>query len=397
MARKFFTDLKTSLILVFLATLALMTLFEVSKQILIPNITVWGSHLITILFTSALAIIVSFFTFQSIHEAHLTASNELKTRIATEKELKTAFELLTAKDEELRIRYTGLENSQHALSEAKSGTTMWSRTRLNLSPGSYLTARMFLSMKPIAGISTSSGRTSSGIASIRIHPEDREMVARHFSSLTPQHPVEEIDERIIMPDGSTHWQRWSNRAIFNRNGTVIEYQSVGRDITDAKQVEKALSISNKKLKLLSGITRHDINNQLTMLMGYLQILEMKRSDPAFTEYFQKARNVADRISTMIQFTEEYESIGVNAAIWLNCRTVVDTAAKQIPLGKILVRNDLPIGAEVFADPLIVRVFYNMMDNAVHYGGKITTIRFFVEERDGNPVVICEDDGDGVDS
>jgi signal transduction histidine kinase len=36
-----------------------------------------------------------------------------------------------------------------------------------------------------------------------------------------------------------------------------------------------------------------------------------------------------------------------------------------------------------------------MDNAVRHGGKITTIRFYPEESDGNYCVICDDDGEGV--
>jgi hypothetical protein len=35
-----------------------------------------------------------------------------------------------------------------------------------------------------------------------------------------------------------------------------------------------------KLNLLYGITRHDINNQLLVLMGYISILEQKQNDPA---------------------------------------------------------------------------------------------------------------------
>ncbi|MCX6701224.1 MAG: sensor histidine kinase [Methanomicrobiales archaeon] len=50
---------------------------------------------------------------------------------------------------------------------------------------------------------------------------------------------------------------------------------------------------------------------------------------------------------------------------------------------------------MFADQLVVKVFYNLMDNAVRYGGKITTIRFFVEECDGDHLIVCEDDGGGV--
>ena len=242
-----------------------------------------------------------------------------------------------------------------------------------------------------------------------IHPEDRENVAGHIASITPEHPVMDIDQRIIMPDGSTRWQRWSDRAIFDPNGRVIEYQSVGRDITEQKELEKemdyreqelrqfstSLAAANKKLTLLSGITRHDISNQLTVLRGFLRILEKKQPDTSFSEHFQNINTAAQRISSMIQFTKEYEAIGVYASAWQDVRTLVDTAAKVAPLGQVMVKNDLPAGTEVFAGPMIVKVFYNLMDNAVRYGGKITTIRFSVEERDEDLVIVCEDDGDGV--
>ena len=242
-----------------------------------------------------------------------------------------------------------------------------------------------------------------------IHPEDRAIVARHIASLTPGHPHESIDQRIIMPDGSTRWQRWSDRAIFDQNGKVVEYQSVGRDITEHKELENereyytqelrqlsaSLTAANRKLLLLSGITRHDINNQLTIMRGYISVLEEHQSDPALSEYFQKVNAAAQQISAMIQFTREYEAIGVKAVTWQDCCTLVDTAAKEAPLGQVMVKNDLPAGAEVFADPLIVRVFYNLVDNATRYGGKITTVRFSALESGDDHVIVCEDDGGGV--
>ena len=69
-----------------------------------------------------------------------------------------------------------------------------------------------------------------------------------------------------------------------------------------------------------------------------------------------------------------------------CRTLVDTAAKEVPLGKVVVKNDLPAGTEMFADPLIVKVFYNLIDNAVRYGRKITTIRFSVLKRNDDTIL-----------
>ena len=98
---------------------------------------------------------------------------------------------------------------------------------------------------------------------------------------------------------------------------------------------------------------------------------------------------------MVQFTKTYDAIGETAPVWQDTRTLVDTAAKEVSLGKVQIKNDLPSGTELFADPLIVKVIYNLMDNAVRYGGKITTIRFSVEERDGAHVVVCEDDGEGI--
>jgi len=167
------------------------------------------------------------------------------------------------------------------------------------------------------------------------------------------------------------------------------------NISDIRQVEDALLLSNKKLNLLSSITRHDINNQLMALQSYLTLLEKKHPDPSHTEFFRKAAVAGQRISAMIQFSKEYEQIGVKAPVWQDYRTGADTAAGQVSLGKVLVKNDLPSGEEVFADPLIVKVFYNLMDNAVRYGGKITTIRFSADERDGDRIIVCEDDGDGI--
>jgi PAS domain S-box-containing protein len=242
-----------------------------------------------------------------------------------------------------------------------------------------------------------------------LHPEDREIVERHIASITSEHPVMDIDQRIIMPDGSIRWQRWSDRAIFDQNGRVMEYQSVGRDITEQKtlevemkyheqaliQLSSSLSVVNKKLNLLTSITRHDINNQLTILQGYLEILQNVQLDPLQNEYFRKVTIAAERIAAMIRFTKEYEAIGVNAPVWQDIQTLVDTAKMEALVGQILVKNDLPADTEVFADSLIVKVFYNLMDNAVRYGGKITTIRFPIEESRDYHLIVCEDDGDGV--
>jgi PAS domain S-box-containing protein len=178
------------------------------------------------------------------------------------------------------------------------------------------------------------------------------------------------------------------------NGKEVIVSSA-RDITGRRMTEEALRQANKKLNLLSGITRHDINNQLSVLRSYFTILEEDQPDIRNTEYFPRIESAAQRISAMIRFTKEYEQIGVNAPVWQDARSIIDAAAKEAPAGPVMIINDIPAGTDVFADPLIVRVFYNLVDNAVRYGGKITTIRFSLEKRDGETVVVCDDDGDGI--
>ena len=196
-------------------------------------------------------------------------------------------------------------------------------------------------------------------------------------------------------------QRRSDGAVLDIH-SVAEYDpgrnvvfGVIHDITRQKQAEKELHLSNNKLKLLFSITRHDINNQLSLLMGYLALLQKEQLDTPSNRYFRKIMTAAERITEMVQFTKTYEEIGVNAPVWHDCRTLVDMAKKQNPLGKVVVQNNIPAGMEVLADPLIIKVFYNLIDNAIRHGGKITTIRFSIQESGDEHPIICEDDGDGV--
>ncbi|MEI6842044.1 MAG: PAS domain S-box protein [Methanomicrobiales archaeon] len=194
-------------------------------------------------------------------------------------------------------------------------------------------------------------------------------------------------------DGSEFPVEISTR-ILELHGTKMGL-SIANDITERKRAEKSLQQANRKLNLLASITRHDILNQLTVLIGQLELLERKQPDPSFTSYFNKISRAADRINAMIRFTKEYEEIGVHTPAWQDCRTLVDTVAKEIQLGKVMVKNDIPAGSEVYADPLVTKVFHNLIDNAVRYGEKITTLHFSVLKYGDDRLILCEDDGEGV--
>jgi len=205
--------------------------------------------------------------------------------------------------------------------------------------------------------------------------------------------VRDLEITIRAKNGSIHYGLLSGDSV--SIGEVSCLLTTLVDITALKQAEAELLLTNKKLALLTSLTRHDTINKLTGILGYLDMLKSQLNDPSLDEYFQTIATSAKQISVMIRSTIEYEEIGISPPVWHNCRTIVDTAAKEVPLGQVTMKNDLPAGTEVFANPLIGKVFHNLIGNAVRYGGKITTIRFSVEERDGDHVVVCEDDGDGV--
>jgi PAS domain S-box-containing protein len=223
------------------------------------------------------------------------------------------------------------------------------------------------------------------------------------AKLTPEEQAARI--RDIITNGSGIFEtrhRRKDGSTFDVEISVTYKNSGGgqficfcRDITERKKAEAALKEVNKKLNLLSSITRHDINNQLLVLNGFLKLLQKQVTDPKFEDFFTRITKSSSRISSMIQFTKEYEEIGIDAPAWQDARSLVDTAVKGIHLGQLTVKNDLPAGTEVFADPLIIKVFYNLMDNAVRYGGKITTIRFSVESLEREYMLVCEDDGEGI--
>jgi PAS domain S-box-containing protein len=205
------------------------------------------------------------------------------------------------------------------------------------------------------------------------------------------------DYPLVLKDHNEkiHYVTASSHIYYNKQGEALGVEGILHDVTDRKIGEEALRQANRKLYLLSGITRHDINNQLTVLSGFLDLLKDRHLDPTSHDYINNAVAAAERISSMIQFTREYEEIGVQAPVWQELRKLVTSAASGAPLGQIVLKNDLPAGIEILADPLIIRVFYNLMDNAARYGVKITTIRFSAQQTGDDLFIICEDDGIGI--
>jgi PAS domain S-box-containing protein len=186
----------------------------------------------------------------------------------------------------------------------------------------------------------------------------------------------------------------SGAAIRSDDGAFAGAVVILRDIAERKMHEDALRESNRKLALLSGITRHDLLNQVMVLRGHLSFASEDARDPVLLDRLGKCDAVAGLIQQQVEFTRDYQDLGQQSPAWLNVCSIVVGEAASFGAHPVAIRADTGC-AEVYADPLFSRVVYNLIDNAIRHGGGVTEITFSVRRDNGSTILSCEDDGQGV--
>jgi PAS domain S-box-containing protein len=166
------------------------------------------------------------------------------------------------------------------------------------------------------------------------------------------------------------------------------------EILERKRFEATLQLANRKLNTLSSITSHDILNQITAIVMYVSLAEEMVKDPALLEHLQKIEQSTQMIQKQIRFAREYQDIGLNAPQWQNVDITIRNAIAGLDLGAVRAEHDLG-NLEIYADLLLERVFYNIVDNALRHGQKETKIRFSAQETNEGLTIFCQDDGVGV--
>ena len=225
-----------------------------------------------------------------------------------------------------------------------------------------------------------------------IFPEDLAMVLEYYRKHGGR-------EEKIPPTCEFRFIRWDGQV---RNGyvTVTGIPGTKRnvnsilDITEKKLSEEAVQRANKKLNYFSSVTRHDILNHLTVLKGNLELSQEQVRDPELLKAIEKELAAANAIQAQIMFTQDYQDIGISPPAWQDLRRTIINGCKSARTQGITISVDIE-GVEIYADRLLQKVFYHLIENAIRYGGNVRNIRFSSKESYEELVLVCEDDGIGI--
>ncbi|HEX3001625.1 MAG TPA: PAS domain S-box protein, partial [Methanoregula sp.] len=179
--------------------------------------------------------------------------------------------------------------------------------------------------------------------------------------------------------------------ITDAEGKLIGLRGVAYDVTERRRAEEALTRANRQLNLLGSITRHDLLNKITVILGNLKIAERKITDPGISEHLAKIRSATDAIKSQIEFTRIYQKIGTHEPQWIELETVMP--GSSLPSSMTLYTDIRDVS--VLADPMLERVFFNLLDNSIRHGEKVTGIHVSTRFSGDNLVIVWEDDGIGI--
>ncbi len=223
-----------------------------------------------------------------------------------------------------------------------------------------------------------------------VYPDDIPFLRQHWGTMIDDgYPSIRFEFRIAHKDGNVLYLEGLAQSYLNDpfiRGIVVNI----RDVTDRKRTERAVQEANRKLHLLSSVTRHDILNQVTIQLGYAEFAAQERLSPELAECLGNLETAARTIQRQIEFTRDYQNLGIKSPAWINIPAVLAHLQKS----HIAVRSDLS-DIEVFADPLLEKVFENLLDNTVRHAVGATAVRISHRTSPDGMTILWEDNGVGI--
>jgi PAS domain S-box-containing protein len=175
--------------------------------------------------------------------------------------------------------------------------------------------------------------------------------------------------------------------IFDSDNTLQYILGIGEDVT-----EETLSM---KIDLLFSITRRDILDQLSNIVNSLERAQLKSSREAMQTFIDKTLESIESIRNQMAFVRSLQDIGISSPIWQSVKKTFWEAVMLNPSSSIDIRVEMD-DIELYADPLLPRVFYNLLANSIQHGDHhLTKIRLYTQKTGESLLLIYEDNGKGI--
>jgi PAS domain S-box-containing protein len=232
-------------------------------------------------------------------------------------------------------------------------------------------------------------------------PANIERVNRKLGMLSPQRPVVTDEHLSPGPSGEARWHQWTDRAIFDESGFVVEYQAVGRDTTDRRKAEERIRTSLLEKDVLLKEVHHRVKNNLQVVSSLLSLQSNYIKDQHSLALFQESQN---RVRTMALIHEKlYQSkdlADIDFAAYVNNLTAF--LYRSYVIDPSLVRMEVDVkAASVNIDKAIPcgLIINELVSNSLKYafpGGRGGRVRVSLHEQEDNVLhLTVGDDGVGV--
>jgi PAS domain S-box-containing protein len=204
-------------------------------------------------------------------------------------------------------------------------------------------------------------------------------------------------------DGKIIWSEIIATPIKDKSGKVTAAVELVVPVTERKNAEEKiretmqkLEVTNEKLRVIGGLTRHDVRNKLAAITGNAYLVRKKLPENSVVlDYVKQIEWSVEQSVRIFDFAKAYEMLGVEELVYIDVEKTVDEAVSLLPdLRDVKAANDCH-GLTVLADSLLRQLFYNLIDNSLKYGEKLSMIRIHYEDKNDHLNMIYQDDGVGI--
>jgi len=202
-----------------------------------------------------------------------------------------------------------------------------------------------------------------------------------------------FENPVLTKSGEERYILWQNSEMRNSKFGV-SVVSFGIDITERKNMMETIERTNRKLNLIGRVSRHDIFNQLTVVLGFIELAKDRARETDVRNYLEKAANAGKNIERILNSTRDYERLGLAEPRWEKASDLFERGTSALDTSEITLVVNLE-GLFLEVDPIFEKVFHNLVDNSMRHGKITKRIGVRYEEVGDGLVIIYEDDGIGI--